>query len=79
MARYAAGVASRTRKRAEIEEARLRDPLEKLRLLLTASGALTDARDAELRGAARNEVNAATDAAEAGGEASAGEESAPAE
>ena len=53
------------RDRAEIEEARLRDPLEKLRRLLTASGALTDARDAELRGAARNEVNAATDAAEA--------------
>ena len=53
------------RDRAEIEEARKRDPLEKLRGLLTAAGALTEERDAEMRRAARAEVDAATDAAEA--------------
>ena len=53
------------RDRAEIEEARKRDPLEKLRGLLTAAGALTEERDTEMRRAARAEVDAATDAAEA--------------
>ena len=53
------------RDREEIEEARKRDPLEKLRGLLTAAGALTEERDAEMRRAARAEVDAATDAAEA--------------
>ena len=53
------------RDREEIEEARKRDPLEKLRGLLTAAGALTQERDAEMRRAARAEVDAATDAAEA--------------
>ena len=53
------------RDRAEIEEARKRDPLEKLRGLLTAAGALTEERDAEMRRAARAEVDEATDAAEA--------------
>ena len=53
------------RDRAEIEEARKRDPLLKLQRLLIAAGALTDERDADLRRAARSEVDAATDAAEA--------------
>ena len=53
------------RDRAEIEEARKRDPLLKLQRLLTAAGALTEERDADLRRAARSEVDAATDAAEA--------------
>ena len=53
------------RDRAEIEEARKRDPLAKLQGLLTAAGALTEERDAEMRRAARAEVDAATDAAEA--------------
>ncbi len=53
------------RDRAEIEEARKRDPLLKLQCLLTAAGALTEERDADLRRAARSEVDAATDAAEA--------------
>ncbi len=53
------------RDRGEIEQARKRDPLERLRRQLTRLGALADARDEELRKAARDEVNAATDAAEA--------------
>ena len=53
------------RDRAEIEEARKRDPLGKLQRLLTAAGALTEERDAEMRRSARAEVDAATDAAEA--------------
>ena len=53
------------RDRAEIEEARKRDPLLKLQRLLLAAGALTEERDADLRRAARSEVDAATDAAEA--------------
>ena len=52
------------RDRAEIEEARLRDPLEKLRELLSSTGLLSDEKDVELREAAKDEVNAATDAAE---------------
>jgi 2-oxoisovalerate dehydrogenase E1 component alpha subunit len=50
---------------AEIEEARKRDPLLKLKALLGGAGMLTDERDAELREAARAEVDAATDEAEA--------------
>lgn len=50
---------------AEIEEARKRDPLLKLKALLGGVGMLTDERDAELREAARAEVDAATDEAEA--------------
>ena len=53
------------RDRAEIEEARKRDPLLKLQRLLIAAGALTEEHDADLRRAARSEVDAATDAAEA--------------
>ncbi|MDA1036505.1 MAG: thiamine pyrophosphate-dependent enzyme, partial [Chloroflexi bacterium] len=50
---------------AEIEEARKRDPLLKLKELLGGAGLLSDERDAELREAARVEVDAATDTAEA--------------
>lgn len=50
---------------AEIEEARKRDPLLKLKALLTGEGLLSDERDAELREAARAEVDRATDEAEA--------------
>ncbi len=50
---------------SEIEQARLRDPIEKLRAQLAESGALSNARNAELLNSARNEINAATDAAEA--------------
>ena len=53
------------RDRAEIEEARLRDPLRKLHELLASNGLLPEERDAELRRAAREEVDAATAAAEA--------------
>ena len=53
------------RDRAEIEEARKRDPLLKLQALLGDAGLLSVERDTELREAARVEVDAATDAAEA--------------
>ncbi len=53
------------RSREEIEEARKRDPLGKLRELLVGSGLLTEQRAAELAESARREVDAATDAAEA--------------
>ena len=53
------------RDRAEIDEAKLRDPLAKLQALLAGEGLLSDERDGELREAARNEVDAATKAAEA--------------
>ena len=48
----------------EIEEARTRDPLPKLRELLGGVGLLSDERDTELREAARAEVDSAADAAE---------------
>jgi 2-oxoisovalerate dehydrogenase E1 component alpha subunit len=53
------------RDKAEIDEARKRDPLAKLRTLLAGAGLMTDERDTELHAAARREVDAATDAAEA--------------
>lgn len=53
------------RERAEIEEARKRDPLAKLQALLLEAGLLTPQRDEQLRQRARDEVEAATDAAEA--------------
>ena len=46
-------------------EAKLRDPLAKLQALLADEGLLSDERDGELHDAARNEVDAATKAAEA--------------
>lgn len=56
---------SHYRPRAEVEAGRLRDPLKRLRELLLSAGLLTEVRDAELRDAARADVDAATDAAEA--------------
>jgi 2-oxoisovalerate dehydrogenase E1 component alpha subunit len=53
------------RDKAEIEAAKKRDPLAKLRELLAGAGLMTDERDAELRESARREVDAATEAAEA--------------
>ena len=53
------------RDREEIEEARKRDPLPKLHALLSGAGMLSDERDAAMKKRARDEVNVATDAAEA--------------
>lgn len=53
------------RERAEIEEARKRDPLKRLRELLTTAGLLMPSRDEELHAVARREVNEATEYAEA--------------
>ena len=50
---------------AEIAEARKRDPLEQLSELLLGAGLLSAERDEELRRVAKEEVNAATEAAEA--------------
>ena len=50
---------------AEIAEARKRDPLEKLHALLSGTGMLSEQQDAAMRKRARDEVNAATQAAEA--------------
>ena len=49
----------------EIEEARRRDPILRLRSYLTEEGILTPERDEEVLGEARREVNQATDDAEA--------------
>ena len=56
---------SRYRPRQEVEAARLRDPLKRLRELLTEAGLLTEERDQECQQQARREVDAATEAAEA--------------
>ena len=53
------------RDREEIEEARKRDPLPKLHALLSSAGMLSDERDAAMKKRALDEVNVATDAAEA--------------
>ena len=53
------------RPREEVAEGKKRDPLAKLQERLLAEGVLTPERDAELRKAARQEVDEATDAAEA--------------
>ena len=53
------------RVREEVEEGKKRDPLAKLQQRLLAEGVLTPERDAELRQAARREVDEATDHAEA--------------
>jgi 2-oxoisovalerate dehydrogenase E1 component alpha subunit len=53
------------RNKAEIDEARKRDPLAKMKELLERAGLMTDERDAELHDAARREIDAATDVAEA--------------
>ena len=53
------------RSRAEVEKARLRDPLKKLRELLMNAGLLDDAEDARIRESARREIDEATNEAEA--------------
>ncbi len=53
------------RDRAEIEEAKKRDPLKRLAELLAGVGLLTDTRKKALLAQAKAEVDAATDAAEA--------------
>ena len=56
---------TRYRPREEVEAGRLRDPLVRLRELLLEAGLLTGERDEEYRRRARQEVDAATEAAEA--------------
>ena len=53
------------RPRDEVEAGKLRDPLRKLQEPLLGAGLMTEAQDAEYRERAKQEVNAATDAAEA--------------
>jgi 2-oxoisovalerate dehydrogenase E1 component alpha subunit len=53
------------RPREEVERSKARDPLAKLRARLVDEGVLTDERDAEYRARARQEVDEATDVAEA--------------
>ncbi|MGA7924142.1 MAG: pyruvate dehydrogenase (acetyl-transferring) E1 component subunit alpha [Thermoplasmata archaeon] len=54
----------RYRQEAEVEEWRGRDPIERLKAELVASGALTDEADASLRTAVREEISSALKAAE---------------
>jgi 2-oxoisovalerate dehydrogenase E1 component alpha subunit len=53
------------RSRQELQEARKRDPLSTLQVLLLSSRLMTEERDQEYRLQAKREVDAATDAAEA--------------
>ena len=53
------------RPREEVERSKARDPLAKLRARLVDEGVLTDERDAKYRARARQEVDEATDVAEA--------------
>ena len=55
----------RYRSKEEIEEARLRDPIVSLRSYLIEDGVLTQDEEEEIRRQTRQEVNEATDAAEA--------------
>ena len=55
---------SRYRPREEVEAGRLRDPLKRLRELLMGAGLLTEEEDQECQRRARQEVDAATEAAE---------------
>jgi 2-oxoisovalerate dehydrogenase E1 component alpha subunit len=56
---------SRYREREDIEKARLRDPLSRLRDELKTGGGLSDDLDEEIRTAARREIDAATEEVEA--------------
>ena len=56
---------TRYRPKGEVEAARLRDPLKLLHGLVTEAGLLTEQLDEEYRRSAREEVDAATEAAEA--------------
>ena len=53
------------RPREEVEAGKLRDPLQQLHDRLVGEGLLTEERDAEYRARAKQEADAATDAAEA--------------
>ena len=55
----------RYRPKEEVEEARLRDPIDQLKSYLTQVGLLTEEQDQEIRREIVAEVNGATDAAEA--------------
>ena len=52
------------RERGDIEKARLRDPLDRLKVQLKAAGVLSDEMDEEIRAAARREIDEATEEAE---------------
>ena len=52
------------RERGDIEKARLRDPLVRLRSQLRAAGVLSDELDEEIRAAARREIDEATEEVE---------------
>ena len=56
---------TRYREREDVEKARLRDPLERLRGQLKAAGVLSDEMDEEIRAAARREIDEATEEGEA--------------
>lgn len=53
------------RERNDVEKARLRDPLIRLRKELTSAGALSDELDEQIAAAARREIDQATEEAEA--------------
>ena len=55
---------TRYREREDVEKARLRDPLARLRDQLKAAGALPDEMDEEIRAAARREIDEATEEVE---------------
>ena len=55
---------TRYREREDVEKARLRDPLERLRGQLKAAGVLSDEMDEEIRAAARQEIDEATEEGE---------------
>ena len=55
---------TRYREREDVEKARLRDPLERLRGQLKAAGVLSDEMDEEIRAAARREIDEATEEVE---------------
>ena len=56
---------TRYREREDVEKARLRDPLERLRGQLKTAGVLSDEMDEEIRAAARREIDEATEEVEA--------------
>jgi len=55
------------RDQSDIDRAKLRDPLKKLKHLLEGKGVLTSAKDEDLHAWAENEINEATDRAESAG------------
>ena len=55
------------RDQSDIDRAKLRDPLKKLKHLLEGKGVLTSAKDEDLHAWAENEINEATDRVESAG------------